>query len=95
MEINLDTLKSLIKKKHLLSKYHLKRIGIFGSFIRGERANDIDILIEESTNCSRFLDLRKDLEEITHKKIDLVIEKYANPIILYRAKKELVYVQEY
>ena len=40
---------SLLKKhKDLLKKYKVKRIGLFGSYVRGEqkRCSDIDFLVE-------------------------------------------------
>jgi len=89
----IDILKKAIRQSDLLNKYMLKRIGIFGSFARGESANDIDFYID-ADNC-KLADLRglkKDLEILTNKKIDIMIKKYANPIVLHRALKDMVYV---
>ena len=43
--MDIDTVNALemaIKNEDLLKKYNLEKIGIFGSFARGEKANDID-----------------------------------------------------
>jgi predicted nucleotidyltransferase len=37
-----DALEKAIKDENILKKYELEKIGIFGSFARGETANDID-----------------------------------------------------
>ncbi|MCL2282667.1 MAG: nucleotidyltransferase domain-containing protein [Fibromonadales bacterium] len=88
-----DILEKAIKQSNLLKKYMLEKIGIFGSFARGETANDIDFYVE-TDNC-KLADLRglkKDLENLTNKKIDIMIKKYANPIVLHRAMKDMIYV---
>ncbi|MDR2580252.1 MAG: nucleotidyltransferase domain-containing protein [Fibromonadaceae bacterium] len=90
---SINVLEKAIKRDNLLDKYMLKKIGIFGSFARGEPANDIDFYID-ADNC-KLADLRKlkiDLESLTNKKIDIMIKKYANPIVLHRALKDMVYV---
>jgi len=85
----------LIKNNHLLTKYNLERIGLFGSFIREQEFNDIDIFIEGNIEYKSLIDFKSELESLTNKKVDLVLEKFANPIILYRAKKEMIYVKEH
>jgi len=90
---SIDILKKAIRQSDLLNKYMLKQIGVFGSFARGEPANDIDFYVD-TDNC-KLADLKKlkrDLEILTNKKIDIMIKKYANPIVLHRALKDMVYV---
>jgi predicted nucleotidyltransferase len=90
---SMDILEKAIKQSDLLNKYMLKKIGIFGSFARGEPANDIDFYID-TDNC-KLADLRKlkrDLENLTNKRVDIMIKKYANPIVLHRALKDMIYV---
>ncbi|MEG2347938.1 MAG: nucleotidyltransferase domain-containing protein [Cetobacterium sp.] len=88
----LNNLRDLIKNNHLLERYNLKQIGIFGSIARGENGNDIDILIEEEKDYRDLILFKEELEKISKTKVDIVLYKYANPIVLYRAKKEIVYV---
>jgi predicted nucleotidyltransferase len=79
----------------LLQKYNLDKIGVFGSFARGEKANDIDFYIDlETYNFKELIYLKKDLEKITEKEVDIMLKKYANPIILYRAQKDMKYVTQ-
>jgi uncharacterized protein len=96
--MNIETLNALekaIKNENLLKKYNLERIGVFGSFARGEKANDIDFFIDsENYNIKNLLELKKDLEKITEKEVDIMLKKYANPVILYRAEKDMKYVTQ-
>ena len=94
--MNIETINALekaIKSEKLLEKYNLEKIGIFGSFARGEKANDIDFYIDlDNYNINNLINLKKDLEKITEKEVDIMLKKYANPIVLYRAEKDMRYV---
>ena len=96
--MNVDSFESFqkaIKSKKLLKKYGFDKIGVFGSFARGESARDIDIYLDiETYEMKKLLKFKKELEKISNKEIDLVLKKYANPIILNRAQKEMRYVTE-
>ena len=96
--MNIETINALekvIKNENLLKKYNLEKIGIFGSFARGEKANDIDFYIDlENFSIKNLVNLKKDLEKITEKNVDIMLKKYANPIILYRAQKDMKYVTQ-
>ena len=92
---SINALKKAIKNENLLKKYNLDKIGVFGSFARGEKANDIDFYIDlDNYNIKNLIPLKNDLENITEKDVDIMLKKYANPIILYRAKKDMVYVTQ-
>jgi predicted nucleotidyltransferase len=75
-----------------LTKYHLDKIGVFGSILHSDNPNDIDLFIENFRDYSDLIGLKNEIETKTGKSVDVVIEKYASPIIVYRAKKELKYV---
>jgi predicted nucleotidyltransferase len=94
--MNIETFEALekaIKNENILEKYNLEKIGIFGSFARGETANDIDFYIDlETYDLKRLIALKNDLEKISRKSVDIMIKKYANPIILHRAQKDMKYV---
>ena len=96
--MNIETINALeraIKDENLLSKYELEKIGVFGSFARGEQANDIDFYIDvDNYDVRNLINLKKDIEKITEKKVDIMLKKYANPIILHRAKKDMKYVTQ-
>ena len=89
----LNALEKAIKNENILEKYNLKKIGVFGSFARGEKSNDIDFYIDaEDYNIKNLINLKNDLEKITEKEVDIMLKKYANPIILHRAEKDMKYV---
>ena len=96
--MNIETINALemaIKRKNLLKKFNLERIGIFGSFARGEKANDIDFYIDiDNYSIQNLKNLKKELEKITNKEVDIMLKKYANPIILYRAEKDMKYITQ-
>jgi predicted nucleotidyltransferase len=65
-----------------------------GSFAQGETANDLDFYIDlETYDLKKLIELKNDLEKISQKSVDIMIKKYANPIILLRAKKDMKYVK--
>jgi predicted nucleotidyltransferase len=96
--MNIETINALekvLKEENLLKKYNLGKIGVFGSFARGEKANDIDFYIDlENYDIQNLINLKKELEILTEKEIDIMLKKYANPIILYRAQKDMKYVTQ-
>ena len=96
--MNIETINALekaIKSENLLEKYNLEKIGVFGSFARGEKANDIDFYIDlDNYNVKNLINLKKDLEKITEKEVDIMLKKYANPIILHRAERDMRYVTQ-
>jgi predicted nucleotidyltransferase len=98
INMNIQTISALekaLKDENILKKYNLEKIGVFGSFARGEKANDIDFYIDlENYNINNLINLKKDLEKITEKEVDIMIKKYANPIVLYRAQKDMKYVTQ-
>ncbi len=89
-ELNTKTFSELLLGSGLLSKYGLKKISLFGSFIKGKNFNDIDILVEDAPDFDALVEFKQELEILTQKKIDLLIKKFANPIVLYRAQKDLI-----
>jgi predicted nucleotidyltransferase len=92
---NVNALEKAIKDANLLKKYNLEKIGVFGSFARGEKANDIDFFIDhENYSIKNLINLKNDLETITEKEVDIMLMKYANPIVLYRAQKDMIYVSK-
>lgn len=90
---SVEDLFSIIRKSDLAKRFHISKLGVFGSFARGEKSNDIDLLVEDNITLDEALDLKIALEEITGVQIDIVLSQYANPIVLHRAKKDLCYVE--
>ena len=88
----ISELEDIMVQNNLFKKFSLSKLGIFGSTARGEVSNDIDILIEDNVDYRSLSILRDELQRLTNKRIDIVIAKYANPIVLHRARKEIIYV---
>ena len=90
--LSLNELIEFFTANKLLTKYHLDRVGIFGSIIHSDNPNDIDLLIENFSDYKDLIGLKSELESRTGKSVDIVIERFASPIIIHRAKKEVRYV---
>ena len=85
----------LIKHKPLLQEqYDVKRIGIFGSYVRDEATagSDVDILVEFSQPVGwEFIDLKEYLEDVLGMKVDLVTTGALKPQIKERILREVVF----
>ena len=85
-----------LHKGELVKKFGVKKLALFGSYVRDEakEQSDIDIVVEiESTNTFRtFFQLKYYLESIFGKEVDLGIESNLKPTIKKQIENELVYV---
>lgn len=83
-------------KAEIVKEYHVKEIGIFGSFVRGEEQmdSDVDVLVDfdKPIDLFRFLDLEERLSELFGKKVDLVSKKALKPYIGQEILKEVQYL---
>jgi len=81
--------------KDLKSKYHVKKIGIFGSVARNEASatSDVDILVEfeQPVDFFEFIDLKEHLEKLLGRRVDLVTEKALKAQLKERILREVVY----
>lgn len=84
------------KKQELHQSFGLVKIGLFGSYARGEERgdSDIDLAVEiESENKFRsFFGLKNYLEKELSKNIDIGIESTLKPIVKNSIKSEIIYV---
>jgi predicted nucleotidyltransferase len=84
---------SLLKGHNdILKKYKVKRIGLFGSYVRGEqkKRSDIDFLVEfEEPNFDNFMDLIFYLEDLFRKKVELITNGSLSPYIEPYVEKEV------
>ena len=75
---NLEGIKKLLKKElpYLKEKYKVKKLGIFGSYVRGEnkKKSDLDILTKFEKNADLFdlIGLSLYLEGKFHIKVDII-----------------------
>jgi predicted nucleotidyltransferase len=76
-----------------MKPYHPTRIGIFGSFARGESTSesDIDILynFQNPIGLFQLVRLQNELQRKLNKKVDLVSEKYTHPKLKQRILTDL------
>ena len=77
-------LKRIEENRQPIKKYGVKKIGLFGSYVRGEQQHksDIDILVEFEKGKKTFdnyMDLKFFLEDLFSLKVDLVIEETVKP----------------
>lgn len=75
--------------------FGIKKVGVFGSFARGEMFRDIDLYIDEELDYKRVNQIRQVLELQTGIPFDIMLKKNAEPIILHRAFKEMKYATAY
>ena len=84
-------------KKLFRDKYHIVRIGIFGSYARGEQksTSDIDLLVEFEENTQNLYELKIQLKEFFQIQlgvdVDICREKYLKPRLKSSILKETVY----
>jgi len=84
------------KRRFLIERYKVKRIGVFGSCARGQsrKHSDVDIVVEFKTtpDIFEFLNLEQNLGIMLGKKVDLVTKKALKSLIKKRILKETVYL---
>ncbi len=86
-------LEKLLRERGVFERYGLERIGVYGSFARGEAYRDVDVLVEPEPDAfAKWRQLRDELESLLDTRVDVVMLKYMDPIIHYRAKNDLKYV---
>lgn len=92
----LQEIQNILKSNEaiLSNRYKVKKIGVFGSYVRGEENNqsDIDILVELYEPIGwEFIDLKEYLETILGNPVDLVTNKALKPLIRDDILEEVVY----
>lgn len=84
------------EKEYLNRKFKVTRLGVFGSFVRGEETpdSDIDILVEfsEVPGMMDFFSIEEYLEKLLNRKIDLVRETAIRPELKDSILSEVIYL---
>ncbi len=88
-----------ILKNHeamIKQRYGVKKIGIFGSFARGEEkeVSDIDVLVdfnEGAKTFDHFMELKFFLEDLFGRKVDLVTVTALRPQLKEGILREVTY----
>lgn len=85
-------------KELFQEEFHIIRIGIFGSYARGEQnpKSDIDLLIEFEENTQDLYDLKLQIKDFFFNKlgikVDICREKYIKPRLKKSILEETIYV---
>lgn len=90
----IQDIQNYFNEHDLFNKYGLTKIGVFGSFARGEKFNDIDLYVEDDIELKKLAYLKKYLEFEWNIKVDLVPKRCEDPLIMYYAKNDMKYVSK-
>jgi uncharacterized protein len=91
-----EVLDNLEKNRILLKKYHVRKIGLFGSVSRDESndESDIDLLVDfEEKNFDNYFGLANELENVFGRKVDLLTEKGISRYIYPYIKNEVLWYE--
>jgi len=83
-------------KERLVEKYGITKLGLFGSFARGEATDESDVdLCFDTAQMAPFIatHLKRELEEILHRSVDIVQpHRFMRALFLQRLEQEVIYV---
>jgi len=92
-----DVSNIILSHREEIKKIGVKRIGLFSSFVKGKQKeeSDVDLLVEfirGRKNFKNFMQLAFFLEELLHRKVELVTPESLSPYLKPRILKEIKYV---
>jgi len=101
MNAQIQTKESIFKiiqdNQHRIRKFGVRKMGLFGSFVRHEQdtQSDVDILVEfepDQKTFDNFIQLSFLLEDALHRHVELVTTEALSPHIGHHILKEVEYV---
>jgi len=98
MLVKKEILTNILAEREHIKKYGVKRLGLFGSFIRNEQKeiSDVDILVEFEKGMKTFdnyMELKFFLEKLLGYRVDLVIADVLKPQIKPHVMREIEYAE--
>ena len=81
-------------RRELSEQFTVKRIGVFGSFARGDKraGSDVDIIVElAEPTFDHYMDLKFRLEEVLQLPVDLVLADTVKPRLKPIIEREVIY----
>ena len=92
-----DILSLIRQHQTQIQAYGVKKLGLFGSFVRGEQHSDsdIDLLVEFEAgekNFDNFIQLSFWLEELLGRPVELVTLESLSPCIRLHIMREVEYI---
>ncbi len=88
--------KILLANKDEMKRYGVRKIGVFGSYLRGTQTpgSDVDILVEfREKSFDNYMDLKFFLEKQFRTKVDLVLSDALKPRLKPLILKEVEYAK--
>jgi len=93
----LDPMEILRKNEHIIrDRFSVSRIGVFGSYARGDQRvdSDVDIFVEfHNPTYDNFIELVFFLEKLMGKTVELITPKGVSPYLLPIINKEVVWCE--
>ena len=89
-----EILRMLGEHRETIKSYGVKRLGLFGSAARGEerKTSDLDFVVEfEKMSFDSYMDLKAFLEELFHRRVDLVLADAIKPRLRENILKDAAY----
>ena len=79
-------------------KFGVRRLGIFGSFARGEQTkkSDVDVLVDflpGRETYHNFMNLADFLEELCGRKVDILSEKWTSPLLKPYIDQDVIWIE--
>ena len=92
-----DIVRALSEHQHRIDELGVRRVGLFGSFVRGDQKpeSDVDLLVEFEPGrkgFDDFMQLAFLLEDVLQRHVELVTPEALSPYIGPRILKEVEYV---
>ncbi|MFH1409885.1 MAG: nucleotidyltransferase family protein [Nanoarchaeota archaeon] len=81
-----NIIQALQKNKEILKEFGVKKIALFGSYVKNNQktSSDIDILVSmKKPTFDSYMDCKLFLEDLFHRKVDLVLEDNLKPALAY------------
>lgn len=85
-------------KANFFTKYQVEKLGLFGSFARGEASlkSDIDLLVDFQPNTpdlyGKKMEIKSSVESHFDRKVDICTAKYIKPYFRSQILRSVIYV---
>jgi len=89
-----EILKVLQENREAIRRYGVRRLGLFGSYARGENteASDLDFVVEfDRKSFDAYMDLKAFLETLFGRRVDLVLASAIKPRLRAAILEEAVH----
>jgi hypothetical protein len=91
-----EILQKILEHREQIRSFGVRRLGLFGSFARGEEtaSSDLDFVVDfDRKSFDGYMDLKAFLEGLFQRRVDLVIADAIKPRLRDPILSETVYAQ--